>query len=167
MTIFLLTISFHKQVSILLSQYNKQHKLCEHISHIYLYRLPLYCNVQTCIHTCIQTCIHTSRYVDMQTCRHANMQTCKHVDMHPDMQTCKHVDMQTSIQTCRHVLFLFPDVWYAFCMLLVFGALVEYSIVNALFRREIMNEAKKRAQSLVDPRDEDHEVMKSLLHIQY
>ena len=27
------------------------------------------------------------------------------------------------------------DVWYAFCMLLVFGALVEYAFVNVLVRK--------------------------------
>lgn len=29
------------------------------------------------------------------------------------------------------------DVWYAFCMILVFSALVEYAIVNSLTRKEI------------------------------
>ena len=28
------------------------------------------------------------------------------------------------------------DVWYAFCMIIVFGALLEYTVVNVLSRRE-------------------------------
>ena len=29
------------------------------------------------------------------------------------------------------------DVWYAFCMIIVFGALLEFALVNVLARREI------------------------------
>ena len=39
------------------------------------------------------------------------------------------------------------DVWYAFCMIIVFSALVEYAIVNSLTRKESTQKAKKLQDS--------------------
>lgn len=44
------------------------------------------------------------------------------------------------------------DVWYTFCMVLVFGALMEYAFVNVLDRRE-----KKEKKKLAQQRKQEHE----------
>ena len=42
------------------------------------------------------------------------------------------------------------DVWYAFCMILVFSALLEFALVNVLARNEIEQGMGSRLQHDVD-----------------
>ena len=40
------------------------------------------------------------------------------------------------------------DVWYAFCMIIVFSALLEYAVVNSMSRREAEMEQKSKVNSV-------------------
>ena len=47
------------------------------------------------------------------------------------------------------------DIWMSMCVVLVFGAMLEFAIVNTLARKEIRNMSKKARKSAEGPLSTD------------